>query len=406
MTDFIKIIASTPLDVVAILDSISDPSTGAISLFVGTTRDEFEGKKVIRLDYEAYIPMAEKKIKQLCDNIRSKWPGKIHHIAIHHRLGRVEPTEASVIIAITSAHRKESLDAVQYAIDTLKATVPIWKKEIYGNDDSVPKWKENKECVWSNATKEKLSSSSNPETEDNLGKSEPSEKMSCDIDPNYVQITASNAEIERRINAFIDRKREEINSNNILEFCNQHGTNDNSAEFSCARTDSTGITRKKNSASHLRKSSVDNSNSVTYAIAQEIAKSEYSGTIPFGMEERVDNLEQHLSLKPIQRELYLRLKDIEDRVLYLEGISPEYFRSVSKTIDETAKNGNTINSGQVNRNNIRPSFGQAAQSKQSQVENTAYKEALTSSLCMINKRIQELQSKLKESNVETQKEII
>ena len=406
MSDFIKIIASTPLDVVAILDSISDPSTGAISLFVGTTRDEFEGKKVIRLDYEAYIPMAEKKIKQLCDNIRSKWPGKIHHIAIHHRLGRVEPTEASVIIAITSAHRKESLDAVQYAIDTLKATVPIWKKEIYGNDDSVPKWKENKECVWSNSTKEKLSSSSNPETEDNLGKSEPSEKMSCDIDPNYVQITASNAEIERRINAFIDRKREEINSNNILEFCSRHGTNDNSAEFSCARTDSTGITRKKNSASHLRKSSVDNSNPGTCANGQEIVKSEYSGTIPFGMEERVDNLEQHLSLKPIQRELYLRLKDIEDRVLYLEGISPEYFDSVSKTIDETAKNGNTINSGQENRNNIRPSFGQAAQSKQSQVENTAYKEALTSSLCMINKRIQELQSKLKESKVENQEENI
>ena len=404
MSDFIKIITDTPLDVMAILNSISDPSTGAISLFVGTTRDEFEGKKVIRLDYEAYIPMAEKKIKQLCDNIRSKWPGKIHHISIHHRLGRVEPTEASVIIAITSAHRKESLDAVQYAIDTLKATVPIWKKEIYGNDDSVPKWKENKECVWSNSTKDKFSSSSSPETEDKLGKSESSEKMSCDIDPNYVQITASNAEIERRINAFIDRKREEINSNNILEFCSRQGTNDSSTDFSCARTDSTGITRKKNSASHLRKSSVDNSNPGTNAKAHETVKSEYSGTIPFGMEERVDNLEQHLNLKPIQRELYLRLKDIEDRVLYLEGISPEYFDTMSKTIYKTTKNGNTIKSGQENRSNARPSLDHATHSKQSQVENTAYKEALNSSLCMINKRIQELQTKLKDNKVETPEE--
>ena len=164
MSNFIKI-TTDYLDVAAITKLVTDPSTGAISLFIGTTRDEFNGKKVVRLDYEAYIPMAEKKIANLCDNIRDKWEGKIHNIAVHHRLGRVDPTEASVIIAITSAHRKESLDSVQYAIDSLKSTVPIWKKEVYAEGDD-EEWKENKECLWSNAAKKDISSVNTEEQEE------------------------------------------------------------------------------------------------------------------------------------------------------------------------------------------------------------------------------------------------
>ncbi len=81
-----------------------------------------------KLEYEAYEPMARKKLKELCNRLRVKW-ADLHNIAVYHRLGLVGPCEASVIIAVSSPHRKSSLEAVQYAIDELKATVPIWKKE-------------------------------------------------------------------------------------------------------------------------------------------------------------------------------------------------------------------------------------------------------------------------------------
>lgn len=128
-----------------VAESVKSPSCGAVSVFIGTTRNHFEGKKVVRLEYEAYIPMAEAEIKKICRGIRNRWPA-IHHINIHHRLGLVNVTEASVIIAISGPHRNESLEAVKYCIDTLKATVPIWKKEIYDNEEYI--WKENKECQW------------------------------------------------------------------------------------------------------------------------------------------------------------------------------------------------------------------------------------------------------------------
>uniref|UniRef100_A0A2K5WIG3 Molybdopterin synthase catalytic subunit n=1 Tax=Macaca fascicularis TaxID=9541 RepID=A0A2K5WIG3_MACFA len=122
---------------------VMSPLCGAVSLFVGTTRNNFEGKKVISLEYEAYLPMAKNEVKKICSDIRQKWPVK--HIAVFHRLGLVPVSEASIIIAVSSAHRAASLEAVSYAIDTLKAKVPIWKKEIYEESSS---WKGNKECFW------------------------------------------------------------------------------------------------------------------------------------------------------------------------------------------------------------------------------------------------------------------
>ncbi|KAM9261901.1 molybdopterin synthase catalytic subunit isoform 3-T3 [Morus bassanus] len=115
----------------------------------GTTRNNFEGKKVIHLEYEAYTSMAETEIKKICRDVRQKWPS-VKHIAVQHRLGVVPITEASVIIAVSSPHRAESLEAVMYCINTLKASVPIWKKEIYEDEYS---WKENKECFWANSEK-------------------------------------------------------------------------------------------------------------------------------------------------------------------------------------------------------------------------------------------------------------
>ncbi|XP_058420086.1 molybdopterin synthase catalytic subunit [Diceros bicornis minor] len=141
--DIIKFTAEK-LSVDEVSQLVISPRCGAISLFVGTTRNNFEGKKVISLEYEAYLPMAENEIRKICSDIRQKWPVK--HMAVFHRLGSVPVSEASVIIAASSAHRAASLEAVSYAIDTLKAKAPIWKKEMY--EESSSSWKRNKECFW------------------------------------------------------------------------------------------------------------------------------------------------------------------------------------------------------------------------------------------------------------------
>jgi molybdopterin synthase catalytic subunit len=143
MSNFL-LLTNDVLDVGAITSLVTDESTGAISIFVGKTRNHFGGKKVLLLSYEAYESMALKKMSELCDMLREKW--SLHNIAIYHRLGEARPKEASVVIAVTSEHRQASLEAVAFGIDTLKATVPIWKKEVY---ESGEVWKENRECEWS-----------------------------------------------------------------------------------------------------------------------------------------------------------------------------------------------------------------------------------------------------------------
>lgn len=142
--DFIRI-CTEKLSTEEVLQLVVSPSCGAVSIFVGTTRNNFEGKKVVHLEYEAYVPMAETEIKKILTDIRQKWPS-VKHMAVYHRLGLVPITEASVAIAISSPHREDSLDAVKYCINTLKATVPIWKKEVYEEEGC--SWKENKECFW------------------------------------------------------------------------------------------------------------------------------------------------------------------------------------------------------------------------------------------------------------------
>ncbi|EMP42388.1 Molybdopterin synthase catalytic subunit, partial [Chelonia mydas] len=126
--DFIKLNCEK-LSADEVSELVISPCCGAVSLFIGTTRNNFEGKKVIHLEYEAYSSMAEAEIKKICRDVRQKW-ASIKHIAVHHRLGLVPVTEASVIVAVSSPHRVASLEAVQYCINTLKATVPIWKKPL------------------------------------------------------------------------------------------------------------------------------------------------------------------------------------------------------------------------------------------------------------------------------------
>ncbi|KAG0312512.1 hypothetical protein BGZ99_009459 [Dissophora globulifera] len=146
MKDIVKITADTiSLDEIA--KSVQDPKAGAISTFSGTTRDNFEDKVVKTLAYEAYIPMAEKSMKSLITAARSKWDDLIH-VAIVHKIGDCPVGETSVVIAVSSGHRQQGLEAVHWLIDELKVQVPIWKKEVYATggpdgSDGGEVWKAN-----------------------------------------------------------------------------------------------------------------------------------------------------------------------------------------------------------------------------------------------------------------------
>jgi len=108
---------------------VSDHQAGGTALFIGTVRNQTQGKKVIRLAFEAYEPMARKEMQKIAGQVQRRWQAL--HVAIHHRVGVLDVGEVPVIIAVSAPHRKAAFEACQYAIDTLKETVPIWKKEIF-----------------------------------------------------------------------------------------------------------------------------------------------------------------------------------------------------------------------------------------------------------------------------------
>ena len=112
-----------------IVESLKAPEDGALVVFDGFVRNNFKGRQTLYLDYEAYEPMAYAKMREIGAEIREKFP--IHRLAIVHRLGRLEIGETSVLIAVSSPHRGAAFDACRYAIDTLKRSVPIWKKEYF-----------------------------------------------------------------------------------------------------------------------------------------------------------------------------------------------------------------------------------------------------------------------------------
>lgn len=112
------------------INFVQDDTSGGHVVFIGTVRNHTGGKEVIKLDFEAYIPMALKEMKKICDQINTKWP-EIKKISMHHRVGSLSIGEIPVVIAVSAAHRIKAFEACQYAIDTLKETVPIWKKEFF-----------------------------------------------------------------------------------------------------------------------------------------------------------------------------------------------------------------------------------------------------------------------------------
>lgn len=106
---------------------VSSDSVGGIVNFVGTVRNQTKGKTVLRLDFEAYEPMAVSEMRKIAEKALEKFD--IQKIAIHHRIGVLKISEVPVIISVSSSHRNAAFEACQFVIDTLKETVPIWKKE-------------------------------------------------------------------------------------------------------------------------------------------------------------------------------------------------------------------------------------------------------------------------------------
>jgi len=122
-------VTTKALNLQELIDYVTDPEAGAVATFIGTTRNNNEGRRVLALDYEAYPEMAEKELVRLGEEAKNKWP--ICRMAIVHRIGPVQITEASVVIAVSSAHRDAAFAACRFAIEEIKRTVPIWKKEVF-----------------------------------------------------------------------------------------------------------------------------------------------------------------------------------------------------------------------------------------------------------------------------------
>lgn len=127
-------ITPTPIDVPPILASVQTPQSGAIDCFIGTVRNHAHGKRVKALEYSAYIEMGEKLMHQIEEEMRARW--MVHNIALVHRVGFLEVGDVAVVTAVSSSHRAEAFEACRYAIDRIKADVPIWKKEFFEEGQS------------------------------------------------------------------------------------------------------------------------------------------------------------------------------------------------------------------------------------------------------------------------------
>ena len=126
-------LTAQPLDRAALIDAVSYPGAGGIVLFEGIVRDNARGKQVRYLEYEIYEEMAREQIKAIIQEAQQRFG--VERVAVAHRSGRLEIGEASVIIVVATPHRGEAFEACRYIIDTLKATVPIWKKEVAINGE-------------------------------------------------------------------------------------------------------------------------------------------------------------------------------------------------------------------------------------------------------------------------------
>ncbi|MFA7249595.1 MAG: molybdenum cofactor biosynthesis protein MoaE [Dehalococcoidia bacterium] len=124
------------LNVRAIRDAVTTPASGAVVVFEGIVRNHHEGRDVLRLEYEAYESMAERQLQRVGEEILADYARReVHDIAIHHRLGPLAVGDASLVVAVSAAHRADAFEAALRAVDRVKETVPVWKKE-WGPDGS------------------------------------------------------------------------------------------------------------------------------------------------------------------------------------------------------------------------------------------------------------------------------
>ena len=129
-------LTSDPIDYAELTESVRSTASGAVVLFLGTVRELTDGHRTVALDYDAYGPMAEVKLQELETEARGRWP--IDQLAIVHRVGHLELGEVSVAVAVSCPHRDDAFEAARFLIDTLKVTVPIWKKENWS--DGTTEW--------------------------------------------------------------------------------------------------------------------------------------------------------------------------------------------------------------------------------------------------------------------------
>jgi molybdopterin synthase catalytic subunit len=135
-------ITREPIEIGSLRKRILEGDSGAVVVFDGVARNNTKGRRTLFLEYEGYEPMSLRTMEQIGEEVHERWP--INRLGIIHRLGRIEISESSVVIIVTSAHRKIAFEACHYAIDRLKKIVPIWKKE-YFEDGAV--WVENEEAM-------------------------------------------------------------------------------------------------------------------------------------------------------------------------------------------------------------------------------------------------------------------
>jgi molybdopterin synthase catalytic subunit len=126
-------ITTAPLDQDALVRALDTTGIGAVAVFLGLVRDNNKGRTVLYLDYEAYEPLALRGLDVIVAEARERWPAV--RLAIHHRIGRMEIGEASVVIAAASPHRADAFSASRYAIERIKQIVPIWKHEYFDGGD-------------------------------------------------------------------------------------------------------------------------------------------------------------------------------------------------------------------------------------------------------------------------------
>ncbi|SEO22079.1 molybdenum cofactor biosynthesis protein MoaE [Paenibacillus sp. OV219] len=141
------VVTAEPLSVDAVTALVIVPNNGAALTFTGTTREWTHGARTVRLEYEAYVPMAVKTLEQIGSEITERWPGAL--CAIAHRIGLVDIAEISVVIAVSAPHRDACYEASRYAIERLKQIVPIWKKEIWEDGSE---WKGHQQGPWNPTT--------------------------------------------------------------------------------------------------------------------------------------------------------------------------------------------------------------------------------------------------------------